>query len=460
MAGLGETCTHVASLLFAIEATVKIRDSKTVTEEKAYWLLPSPFKNIEYKEVRKMDFTSSRLKKKELDLSIQSSDSSLNKSSTSSSSSSSTSFSSSSTLSPSVLSKTSVVRSTSSPSSSINESVTLQPKKRKKKEKIIPEPSEEEIRALFDSLDKGGANSVILSLTEPYLEKFVPESLQEKFPPVLTELYDEQHEKTDFDELYQHCQSLTVDFSQREAEAAEAATREQARSDIWFRLRAGRITASKMKAVCRTDQNKPSISLIKNICYPEKFKFSTKATYWGCEHEKEACDSFVSKMKETHKNFKVIECGLFLNPKFSFMGASPDGLSACDCCETKLVEIKCPFCKRYQSLDSVDPKFYLKKGDSESGLKLDRSHMYFYQVQTQLGVCEKKSSYFVVWTKKDMHIELIDFDPVMWSEICEKSKFIFDNAILPEIVGKFLTRIHRIENSESCGSQLIEHNYL
>ena len=36
MAGLGETCTHVAALLFLIEDTVKLRDSKTVTQEKAY----------------------------------------------------------------------------------------------------------------------------------------------------------------------------------------------------------------------------------------------------------------------------------------------------------------------------------------------------------------------------------------------------------------------------------------
>jgi hypothetical protein len=41
MAGLGEACTHIAALLFAIEASVKLRDSKTVTEEKTYWLLPT-----------------------------------------------------------------------------------------------------------------------------------------------------------------------------------------------------------------------------------------------------------------------------------------------------------------------------------------------------------------------------------------------------------------------------------
>jgi hypothetical protein len=38
MAGLGEACSHMPALLFAIDTTVKIRDSKTVTEEPVYWL--------------------------------------------------------------------------------------------------------------------------------------------------------------------------------------------------------------------------------------------------------------------------------------------------------------------------------------------------------------------------------------------------------------------------------------
>ena len=36
MAGLGETCSHVAATLFWIKTTVRIRDSRTVTQEKAY----------------------------------------------------------------------------------------------------------------------------------------------------------------------------------------------------------------------------------------------------------------------------------------------------------------------------------------------------------------------------------------------------------------------------------------
>ena len=41
MAGLAEVCTHVAADLFWIEITVKMRESRTVTDKKAYWVTPS-----------------------------------------------------------------------------------------------------------------------------------------------------------------------------------------------------------------------------------------------------------------------------------------------------------------------------------------------------------------------------------------------------------------------------------
>jgi hypothetical protein len=50
MAGIGELCSHVGAVLFAVEAAVKIRNSKTVnTEEKAYWRMPNAVNEVEYK---------------------------------------------------------------------------------------------------------------------------------------------------------------------------------------------------------------------------------------------------------------------------------------------------------------------------------------------------------------------------------------------------------------------------
>ena len=48
MAGLGESRSHVASLLWAVEAGVKLRESMTVTQKKAYWGLPPCIKDILY----------------------------------------------------------------------------------------------------------------------------------------------------------------------------------------------------------------------------------------------------------------------------------------------------------------------------------------------------------------------------------------------------------------------------
>ena len=62
-------------------------------------------------------------------------------------------------------------------------------------------------------------------------------------------------------------------------------------------------------------------------------------------------------------------------------------------------------------------------------------------MQTQLGVCKLESAYFVVWTEKDLHVECILFDEEFWDTICQKSKNIFDTAIMPELVGKFYTRL-------------------
>ena len=47
VAGLGETCSHVASLLFAIESGVRIRDH-SVTQKKAYWVLPTGVKEVQF----------------------------------------------------------------------------------------------------------------------------------------------------------------------------------------------------------------------------------------------------------------------------------------------------------------------------------------------------------------------------------------------------------------------------
>ena len=56
MAGLGEVCTHVGAVLFVVSSAIEIRSSRTVTQEKAYCLLPSGTKGINYEQVKYINF--------------------------------------------------------------------------------------------------------------------------------------------------------------------------------------------------------------------------------------------------------------------------------------------------------------------------------------------------------------------------------------------------------------------
>ena len=111
--------------------------------------------------------------------------------------------------------------------------------------------------------------------------------------------------------------------------------------------RAGRIGASQNKAACHTDPPQPSQSLIKAICYPNVFKFSTTVTRHGCKHERLAIKEYEKQMKSEHKNFQVQKCGTFINKEYPFLHAVPDFLCSCDCCGLACGEVKCPFCVDY-----------------------------------------------------------------------------------------------------------------
>ncbi|KAK2139206.1 hypothetical protein LSH36_1942g00006 [Paralvinella palmiformis] len=66
-AGPGETCLHVASVLFYIEAAVHLTEVSTVTQTSAYWIHPSSGLGVEYAMQSDMNFTSARLMKNRLD---------------------------------------------------------------------------------------------------------------------------------------------------------------------------------------------------------------------------------------------------------------------------------------------------------------------------------------------------------------------------------------------------------
>ena len=65
MAGQGETCSHIASVLFYIETFNRIRGKLACTDKQCQWILPTYSKDIPFAEVQGTDFRSAtKLKQK------------------------------------------------------------------------------------------------------------------------------------------------------------------------------------------------------------------------------------------------------------------------------------------------------------------------------------------------------------------------------------------------------------
>ena len=71
MAGLAEVCTHVASLLFWTEISIKIRESSTVTDRAAFWVAPSNPSNLQLQKIQDIYFRAPKRKKREIFCCIQ-----------------------------------------------------------------------------------------------------------------------------------------------------------------------------------------------------------------------------------------------------------------------------------------------------------------------------------------------------------------------------------------------------
>ena len=113
-------------------------------------------------------------------------------------------------------------------------------------------------------------------------------------------------------------------------------------SDAWFAARAGKLTASRVKAlVAKTKSGYSSsranmitllaLERMTSVCEPT---FSNAAMQRGTDLESEARNYYIFD-----RNVSVAEVGMVIHPEYDFITCSPDGLIGDD----GLLEIKCPF---------------------------------------------------------------------------------------------------------------------
>ena len=394
MAGLGEACTHVAAVLFYLETKVRITGQPTCTQQTCQWIMPAFQKDIPYLPIKDIDFTTPNTKKIKIDQSVASM-------------SLSTSSSSSTCNYSSHHGNVSSSRSTDDPH-----------------HHNVSTPDVTELTSFFDDLSKCGIKPAILSLVPKYSTQYIPKIRNGILPAPLPSLYNAKYLTHDYTDLLILCYSIDIGISNAMAAAVEQETRQQSSSKLWFKFRAGRITASRMKQACHTDTAMPSLSLIKMICYPEAYKFVSKATQWGCNHEATACDQYRLHQGSLHQKFTLRQSGLVLHPDWPHLGASPDSIIQCECCGPGVLEIKCPFCRKDEDVDAItssSKSCLIASSDGSS--HLDRNHRYYYQVQTQLFICNVEYCDFCVCTfpdgKPSLFIERVYKDAGFWKSCTE-----------------------------------------
>ena len=193
-----------------------------------------------------------------------------------------------------------------------------------------------------------------------------------------------------------------------------------------------------MKAICHTNPANPAQSLIKQVCYSKTYAITSKQTSWGCMHEKAARDRYVKTMKGAHTNFNVTDSGFIINPELLLLvlpqmeryrvTAAVRGLRKSSVHTVKKV--------RVIEASTHDAKFCIQR-NVDGVLKLDHSHAYYYQVQTQLFVCnatfvyvhspKMKSMIF----SKNVFLEMLNL-----ARLCLEVRTFFQNIDSSRVNGK------------------------
>ncbi len=226
-------------------------------------------------------------------------------------------------------------------------------------------------------------------------------------------------------------------------------TQEQSKSKLWFQARKYRITASKCKTVCLLGDNLPSSHakqfkwrffnwIQKNGWYPNFVQ--TNDMQYGINEEPKARLAYTQATGN-----QVQETGFWVNKKFPYLGASPDGLiMGNDGKVIGLIEIKCLKILKEKSVEDLVkeknggeiPSYVLNNQCftfDGNNLKLRESHIYYYQVQLQMLVTDLNFCDFVLHSPKGSpSIQRITRDEKLMNRLCHSLSGFWHKVLAPE----------------------------
>ena len=225
-------------------------------------------------------------------------------------------------------------------------------------------------------------------------------------------------------------------ITKEQSDKMEKATRGQASNSNWTMLHTHIVTTSRFGSIAKQRPTTPPDNLLKQMRGYITLSPHIQSLSWGRRKESKAIREYgVEHHKQCGPCVMVENRGLFVNPKYPFLGTSIDGLIKCQKCGWGILEIKCPWSIRNLTPeDGLDvPKYEYCCEMKDGQLKLKQNHNYMYQVQGGMALYEVDWADFVIWTRKGLHVERINFDKHMWLEMLPKLEVFYTKAFVPEI---------------------------
>ena len=130
--------------------------------------------------------------------------------------------------------------------------------------------------------------------------------------------------------------NINKNMTEENIDRIEVLTRGQNTNDSWYQFRKYVITASKSHNIIAKMN---MWSLFQNISGLTFVNPNIPSLKYGTCMEVNASNTFDDLMKKYHRNLKLVECGLFLDKTLPFIGSSPDRIATCLCCPPSCLEI-------------------------------------------------------------------------------------------------------------------------
>lgn len=211
----------------------------------------------------------------------------------------------------------------------------------------------------------------------------------------------------------------------------------QSENGEWLERRRNLLTASWFGKVCK----RRSIScapLVKSLLYGRSLQFVDSIKY-GKINEPIAIQQLCEQ-----ESITIEQSGLFIDPEQCFLGATPDGLYG----NNTIIEIKCPSSAKGMTVhDAIVKKKITFWKLFEKKYRVNQNHDWYFQVQGQLHISNKRSCILAVWTGSNfpLKVEYILRDDKFWEEKMKmKLTHFYMDCILPELIDPRVTRSMKV----------------